>query len=93
MGTLIQAEHLSEADYRGDIFTNWTQPLKGNHDLLNMTRPDVIKGIHVEYLEAGADIIETNTFNSTSISQSDYGTEAHVRDLNYHGAQIAQPFT
>ena len=90
MGTLIQGHQLAEEDYRGEIFKDWSRPLKGNHDLLNLTRPDVIGIIHSEYLQAGADIIETNTFNSTSVSQSDYGTQDHVRDLNFHGARIAR---
>ena len=73
MGTMIQAEGLEEADYRGERFADHGSDLKGNNDLLSLTRPDVIAGIHRQYLEAGADIIETNTFNSTAVAQDDYG--------------------
>jgi len=90
MGTLIQAHGLAEDDYRGTVFTQWEKPLKGNHDLLNLTRPDVIEGIHKTYLDAGSDIIETNTFNSTSASQADYGTEDWVYQLNLKGAEVAR---
>src|SRR5438270_7860479 len=76
MGTMIQQRKLSEADFRGERFKDWTgKDLKGNNDLLNITRPDVIEDIHRLYLEAGADIIETNTFNSQTISLADYGLE------------------
>lgn len=78
MGTMIQRHRLQEADFRGDRFADWPTPLAGNNDLLVLTRPDVIGGIHRAYLEAGADIIETNTFNSTAPSQADYGMEALV---------------
>jgi 5-methyltetrahydrofolate--homocysteine methyltransferase len=75
MGTMIQRYKLSEEDYRGERFKNHPCDLKGNNDLLSLTRPDVISEIHEAYLEAGSDIIETNTFNSTSISQADYQAE------------------
>ena len=72
MGTMIQRHKLTEADYRGDRFKDWPSDLKGNNDLLCLTQPDIIKGIHKQYLEAGADIIETNTFNAQKISLADY---------------------
>jgi 5-methyltetrahydrofolate--homocysteine methyltransferase len=90
MGTMIQRHRLGEADYRGARFRDWPRDLKGNNDLLTLTRPDVISGIHKQYLEAGADIIETNTFNSTRLAQSDYGLEAYARELNVEGARIAR---
>ena len=76
MGTMIQSRRLQEADYRGEIFADHPHDLKGDNDVLVLTRPDVILDIHREYLEAGADIIETNTFNATAVSQRDYGLEA-----------------
>jgi 5-methyltetrahydrofolate--homocysteine methyltransferase len=90
MGTMIQRHKLSEEDFRGDKFRDHKSPLKGNNDILVITRPEIIKSIHRKYLEAGADIIETNTFNSTAISQADYGTEAYVYELNYRAARIAR---
>ena len=90
MGTVIQGYHLGEADYRGERFRDWPKDLKGNNDLLVLTRPEVIGEIHRRYLEAGADIVETNTFNSNATSQADYGTEALVRELNLAAAQIAR---
>ena len=78
MGTMIQNHSLGEEDYRGDLFQNHPVDLKGNHDLLSLTRPEVIEGIHRAYFEAGADIIETNTFNGNRISQSDYQMEESV---------------
>jgi len=90
MGTVIQSYKLGEADYRGERFRDWTKDLKGNNDLLVLTRPDVIGEIHRRYLEAGADIVETNTFNSNATSQADYGTEALVRELNLAAAQVAR---
>ena len=89
MGTMIQRYDLSEADFRGEQFRDHPQDLKGNNDLLSLTRPDIIREIHDAYLEAGADIIETNTFNGTTISQSDYGTEEYVYEMNRASAQIA----
>jgi 5-methyltetrahydrofolate--homocysteine methyltransferase len=90
MGTMIQRYSLEEADFRGDRFTNHSHPLKGNNDLLSITRPDVIKAIHREYLEAGADIIETNTFSGTWIAQADYKLESAVYDINFQSAKIAK---
>jgi 5-methyltetrahydrofolate--homocysteine methyltransferase len=90
MGTMIQAEKLQEHDFRGDRFTSHPSDLSGNNDLLSLTRPDVIRNIHLAYLAAGADIVETNTFNSTAVSQSDYGLQSVVRELNYEGARIAR---
>ncbi len=90
MGTMIQDYNLKEEDYRGQQFTTHGSDLKGNNDLLNLTRPDVVEAIHRGYLEAGADIIETNTFNSTRIAQADYGLESHARALNLKGAIIAR---
>jgi 5-methyltetrahydrofolate--homocysteine methyltransferase len=90
MGTMVQRHRLSEADFRGERFRDHPHDLKGNNDLLVLTRPDVIAGIHREYLEAGADIIETSTFNATSISQADYGLESVVYELNVEGARLAR---
>lgn len=90
MGTMIQRYELEEADFRGERFKNHTHPLKGNNDLLSLTRPDVIKAIHREYLQAGADIIETNTFSGTTIAQADYRTEEAVYDINFYSARIAR---
>jgi 5-methyltetrahydrofolate--homocysteine methyltransferase len=90
MGTVIQSYRLGEADYRGERFRDWPRDLKGNNDLLVLTRPDVIGEIHRRYFEAGADIVETNTFNSNATSQADYGTEALVRELNLAAAQVAR---
>ncbi|GGY50454.1 hypothetical protein GCM10007148_19070 [Parvularcula lutaonensis] len=89
-GTMIQAHKLSEADYRGERFADWKQDVQGNNDLLQLTRPDVIRGMHEAYLDAGADIIETNTFSSTTIAQADYGMEAFAREMNVVGAQLAR---
>ena len=75
MGTMIQAYGLKEKDYRGDRFADFHKDLKGNNELLSILRPDIIKEIHTEYLEAGADIIETNTFSANSVSQADYDLE------------------
>ncbi|MGK9477683.1 methionine synthase [Melioribacter sp. OK-6-Me] len=90
MGTMIQRHKLSEEDFRGEKFRDHKSPLKGNNDILVITQPEIIKSIHYQYLDAGADIIETNTFNSTSISQADYGTESFVYELNYRAAMIAR---
>lgn len=89
-GTMIQRFKLQEADFRGTIFANHPVPLKGDNDLLVLTRPDVIESIHRDYLNAGADIIETNTFNATTISQADYGMQDWVEKINYEGASIAR---
>lgn len=90
MGTMIQRRGLSEADFRGNRFREHDRDLKGDNDLLVLTRPDVIENIHHEYLEAGSDIIETNTFNGTSVSQADYGLEAIVYELNVEAARLAK---
>jgi 5-methyltetrahydrofolate--homocysteine methyltransferase len=90
MGTMIQRYTLEEEDFRNDKLKNHDHPLKGNNDLLSFTRPDVIKAIHTEYLVAGADIIETNTFSGTTIAQADYRLEHMVYDINYYGAKIAR---
>ena len=90
MGTMIQQHRLDERGYRGERFRNHGRDLKGNNDILTLTRPDIVGGIHRAYLEAGSDIIETNTFNSNSISQADYGTEALVPELNYRAASLAR---
>ena len=90
MGTMIQNYTLEEKDFRGEEFKDHPSPLKGNNDLLCLTRPDIIKEIHEKYLEAGADIIETNTFNSTSVSQADYGLEHIIYKLNFQAAKIAK---
>jgi 5-methyltetrahydrofolate--homocysteine methyltransferase len=90
MGTMIQRHGLTEADFRGQRFANHPRDLRGNNDLLILTRPDVITGIHHQYLEAGSDIIETNTFSSTAIAQSDYALESIVYELNVEGARLAR---
>ena len=90
MGTMIQEHQLGEADYRGERFADWSTDLKGNNDLLSLTRPDLIEGIHRAYLDAGADIIETNTFNASAPSQADYGLETLVYELNFQGARLAR---
>ena len=90
MGTMIQRYKLEENDFRKDWFEDHPYSLKGNNDLLVLTRPEIIKAIHTEYLEAGADIIETNTFSGTSIAQADYHLEKSAYDINYFGAKIAR---
>ncbi len=90
MGTMIQRYQLDEADYRGERFSDWPCDLKGNNDLLSITQPSIIRDIHKAYLEAGADIVETNTFNSTSISLADYQQEELVYELNFAGARLAR---
>jgi len=90
MGTMIQRYTLDENDFRNDKLKDHDHPLKGNNDLLSFTRPDVIKEIHLKYLEAGADIIETNTFSGTTIAQADYRLEHMVYDINYFGAKVAR---
>ncbi|MFH1321226.1 MAG: methionine synthase [Bacteroidota bacterium] len=90
MGTMIQRYQLEEEDYRGDRYKDFAHPLKGNNDLLSITQPQIIRKIHKEYLEAGADIIETNTFSSTYIAQADYHLEELVYELNYQSAIIAK---
>jgi 5-methyltetrahydrofolate--homocysteine methyltransferase len=90
MGTMIQQYGLEENDYRGDRFENFEKDLKGNNDLLSITRPDVIENIHKAYLEAGADIIETNTFNANAISQEDYDLSDLAYEINVAAAQCAR---
>ena len=90
MGTMLQNASLSEADFRGERFKDWPSDLKGNNDLLALTCPELVSRIHRDYLEAGADIIETNTFNSTQLSQSDYGMEALAAELNREAARLAR---
>ncbi len=90
MGTMIQDLRLDEAGFRGTLFQDASRDLKGNNDLLNLSQPDAIRDIHLAYFLAGADMVETNTFSSTSIAQADYGLEAHVVDLNRSGARLAR---
>ena len=90
MGTMIQAHGLEEGDYRGRRFADWPSQLKGNNDLLSLTRPDVIRGIHSAFLEAGADIIETNTFNANAVSMADYGMQELVGEMNRSSARLAR---
>jgi 5-methyltetrahydrofolate--homocysteine methyltransferase len=90
MGTEIQSLKLAETDFRGERFADWPRELRGNNDILNLTRPDAIRAINRSYLEAGADIIATNTFNATAIAQADYGTEAFAREINREGARLAR---
>ena len=90
MGTMIQRHKLEEEDFRGDRFKNHSHLLKGNNDLLSITRPDIIKDIHAQYFEAGADIAETNTFSGTTIAQADYYLEHIVYELNFQSAKIAK---
>lgn len=93
MGTMIQRHKLTEKDFRGDRFKNHPDDLIGNNDLLSLTRPDIIQSIHEAYLEAGADIVETNTFSGTSIAQADYGLEDVVYEFNRKSAEIARKAT
>src|ERR1700730_4371027 len=90
MGTMIQRHRLGEADFRGTRFAEWRSDLRGNNDLLAITQPHIIAQIHREYLLAGADIISTNTFNSTPVSQSDYRMESLVGELNLTAARLAR---
>ena len=90
MGTMLQRYQFTEEDYRGERFKNWESPLKGNNDLLSLTQPHAIEAVHRKYLEAGADIIETNTFSATTIAMADYHMEDLVYELNYESAKIAR---
>ncbi len=90
MGTMIQKHKLTEADYRGERFADHQGDLKGNNDLLSLTQPTIVKDLHLAFLDAGADIIETNTFNSTAVSQADYGLQSLVYELNVAGARLAR---
>ncbi|MFZ5846086.1 MAG: methionine synthase [Actinomycetota bacterium] len=90
MGTMIQRHRLEEADYRGERFADWPSDLRGNNDLLSLTRPDLVEAIHEEYLRVGADIVETNTFNAQRISLADYGMEELAYEMNHAAAQLAR---
>ena len=90
MGTMIQQEKLEEEDFRGDLFKKHEGELKGNNDLLSLTRPDVIRKIHQSYFAAGSDLVETNTFSATSIAMADYHLEDVVHDLNVASAKLAR---
>lgn len=90
MGTMIQQHKFEEEDYRGERFKDWPSPLRGNNDLLVLTQPDVIKDIHLAYLNAGADIIETNSFNATEASMADYGMESLMEEINEQSARLAR---
>lgn len=90
MGTMIQRYKLTEEDYRGTRFASWPSSLKGNNDLLSITQPQIIKEIHLAYLDAGADIIETNTFSGTTISMADYNMQEFVYELNFQSAKVAR---
>ncbi len=90
MGTMIQRYKLEEADYRGERFKDWPKDVKGNNDLLSITKPEVISAIHKQYLDAGADIIETNTFSSTSIAQADYDMQSLAYELNVASVKCAK---
>ena len=90
MGTMIQKHKLTEEQYRGERFADYAHNLKGNNDLLSITQPEIITEIHNQFLEAGADIIETNTFNSTAISMADYHMEDLVDELNIASAKLAR---
>ena len=90
MGTMVQSYHLTENDFRGDRFKDHPKDLKGNNDLLCLTRPDLVGEIHKSYFDAGADIVETNTFNATAISQLDYAMEDLAYEMNFEAAKIAK---
>ena len=90
MGTMIQTYNLQEEDYRGERFKNYSMPVKGNNDLLSLTKPEVIEEIHRKFLDAGADIVETNTFSATTVAMGDYKMENLVDEMNYESAQIAR---
>jgi len=90
MGTMIQRHQFTESDFRAERFKSHAKDLRGNNDLLTLTQPQAIKDIHIQYLEAGADIIETNTFSSTTIAQADYALESLAYELNFEGARLAK---
>lgn len=90
MGSMLQTYRLDEDGYRGARFADWSQPLRGNNDLLNLTQSDIVRSIHRAYFEAGADLVETNTFNAQRISMADYGMESLVREINIAGARLAR---
>src|SRR5947207_14584250 len=89
MGTMIQRARLAEEDYRGARFRDWARELRGHNDLLSLTQPRLVRDIHAQYLDAGADIIETNTFNSTAIALTDYDMQGLARELNRAAADLA----
>ncbi len=89
MGSMLQDYRLDEAGYRGARFADWAHPLKGNNDLLNLSQPQIVEEIHSKYFAAGADLVETNTFNAQTVSMADYGMESLVRELNLAGARLA----
>ena len=88
-GSMLQSYHLDEAGYRGERFSDFAHDVKGNNDLLVLTQPKIVAAVHQAYLDAGADFLETNTFNATSISQADYHMEGLVHELNYEGARVS----
>ena len=90
MGSLIQTYQLEEADYRGERFADYHMDIKGNNDLLSLTQPDIIQAIHKQYLDAGADIIETNSFNGTKASQADYDMQQYTYEINLAAAKVAR---
>src|SRR5262247_1803658 len=90
MGTMIQGLKLTEEGYRGARFDAWNREVRGNNDLLNLSRPDAVRDIHLAYFRAGADIVSTNTFSSTAIAQADYGMEGIAYELNQSGATLAR---
>ena len=89
MGTMLQRYNFSEEDFRGERFKDFPHSLKGNNDLLSLTQPQAIKAVHAKYFEAGADIVETNTFSGTTIGMADYHLEEYVYELNFQSAKIA----
>jgi len=90
MGTMIQNLNLTEDDFRGERFADYHMDIKGNNDILVLTKPEVIRDIHLSFLRKGVDILETNSFNATTIAQADYDMESQVRDINIHAAQVAR---
>ena len=90
MGTMLQRYKFTEEDFRGEKFKDWSSPVQGNNDMLSITQPDAIAEVHAKYFEAGADIVETNTFSGTTIAMADYGMEEFVYELNYESAKIAK---
>ena len=90
MGSMLQTYRLDEDGYRGERFADWPQSLRGNNDLLNLTQPEIVESIHAAYFEAGADLVETNTFNAQSISMADYGMAHLVKEINRAGAELAR---
>lgn len=90
MGTMLQRYSFTEEDFRGELFKDWNMSLKGNNDLLTLTQPEALFEIHKKYFEAGADIVETNTFSATSVGMADYGMEAYVHEINFEAARIAR---